>query len=226
MAATLRTINEATKWVVSAAVAATLVWSHDAAAAWCVVGAVAAAALCRALKFVINHQRPEGARKADPGMPSAHANSLAFLATYVSLASAAAACGGAVAAAPLARALAAAPASLLLMVGVPTCAIALAWLRVVLGYHTVPQVAVGWLVGSSSAALWHAWGRSAVLPRLAGDPLLQASRAALAGLWALTATAVAAFAWQHVRRWFKEHREEQAGAAAAAAGAVADAALQ
>lgn len=41
------------------------------------------------LKYAINQSRPEAARKADPGMPSAHANSLAFLATYVSVASAA-----------------------------------------------------------------------------------------------------------------------------------------
>ena len=41
------------------------------------------------LKYVINQSRPEAARKADPGMPSAHANSLAFLSTYVSLACAA-----------------------------------------------------------------------------------------------------------------------------------------
>jgi hypothetical protein len=41
------------------------------------------------LKYVFNQSRPEAARKADPGMPSSHANSLAFLSTYVSLASAA-----------------------------------------------------------------------------------------------------------------------------------------
>ena len=40
------------------------------------------------LKYAINEARPSG-RKPDPGMPSAHGNSLGFLATFVSLAAAA-----------------------------------------------------------------------------------------------------------------------------------------
>ncbi len=38
------------------------------------------------LKLTLKHQRPARARKADPGMPSSHANSLAFLATSAALA--------------------------------------------------------------------------------------------------------------------------------------------
>ncbi len=38
------------------------------------------------LKLSLKHQRPAHARKADPGMPSSHANSLAFLATSAALA--------------------------------------------------------------------------------------------------------------------------------------------
>ena len=34
---------------------------------------------------MINEQRPALARKEDPGMPSSHANSLAFLSTYRSV---------------------------------------------------------------------------------------------------------------------------------------------
>jgi hypothetical protein len=45
--------------------------------------------ILQALKFVINESRPPAGRKGDPGMPSSHANSLAFLSTYVSLAAAA-----------------------------------------------------------------------------------------------------------------------------------------
>jgi len=40
----------------------------------------------RGLKLTLKHQRPAHARKADPGMPSSHANSLAFLATSAALA--------------------------------------------------------------------------------------------------------------------------------------------
>ena len=48
-----------------------------------------------------------------------------------------------------------------------------AWLRVALGYHTVAQVAVGWVVGGGSAAAWHAWGRRVALPAVRQSPQLQ-----------------------------------------------------
>lgn len=51
---------------------------------------MAVAPLCQPLaqwlKAAINQQRPARARKADPGMPSSHANALAFLATSAALA--------------------------------------------------------------------------------------------------------------------------------------------
>lgn len=48
-----------------------------------------------------------------------------------------------------------------------------AWLRVALGYHTVAQVAVGWMVGGGSAAAWHSWGHRRVLPQVLQQPELQ-----------------------------------------------------
>ena len=48
-----------------------------------------------------------------------------------------------------------------------------AWLRVVMGDHTLPQVAVGWLVGSACAAAWHALGARVALPLAAAEPALQ-----------------------------------------------------
>ena len=42
-----------------------------------------------------------------------------------------------------------------------------------LGYHTVAQVVAGWLVGSGSAAAWHAWGRRTALPLVQQRPELQ-----------------------------------------------------
>lgn len=40
----------------------------------------------QALKKAINSQRPAFARKQDPGMPSSHASSLAYLAVYLAVA--------------------------------------------------------------------------------------------------------------------------------------------
>ncbi|GIL50925.1 hypothetical protein Vafri_7008 [Volvox africanus] len=102
----LTTINELTKWAVSTAVFAVLLLRRDLAVAWCVLGSIIASFINKALKHVINEQRPPSARKADPGMPSSHANSLAFLGVYTALAlaqgAAAVSAGSAAAAAVLA----------------------------------------------------------------------------------------------------------------------------
>lgn len=74
----LESVNDATKWAVSAAAFATLLWRRDLLAAWCVLGGVIAAINCRGLKLALNQARPSD-RKADPGMPSAHGSSLGFL---------------------------------------------------------------------------------------------------------------------------------------------------
>lgn len=186
----LEVLNNATKWAVSCAAFGTLLWRRDLLAAWCVLGSVVAAVNCRILKLAINEARPSD-RKADPGMPSAHAQSLGFLSTFVSVA----------AAASLGTS---SPGWLALVVGVPSLGIFLAWLRVALGYHTVAQVVVGWLVGSCSAAAWHLWGHRSVLPAAAQQPQLQAQ------LYAATAAAVAFFIYQNVRRWAREAQEQRA----------------
>ena len=77
-----------TKWVVSALTAGVLVWRHDTAMAWCVIGAVLNGGNAKLLKRLLNVERPATAegRKSDPGMPSSHAQSLGFLATSASIA--------------------------------------------------------------------------------------------------------------------------------------------
>ncbi|KAL4423157.1 hypothetical protein ABPG77_007810 [Micractinium sp. CCAP 211/92] len=187
--AVLEMLNNATKWAVSCVAFGTLLWRRDLLAAWCVLGSVVAAVNCRVLKYAINQARPSG-RKADPGMPSAHAQSLGFLATFVSVAAAASLGTGS-------------PSGLALVLGVPSAGIFLTWLRVALGYHTVAQVVVGWLVGSCSAAAWHLWGSRSVLPAVLQQPQLQAQ------LYAATAAAVAFFIYQNVRRWAREAREQR-----------------
>ncbi|EFN53992.1 hypothetical protein CHLNCDRAFT_135976 [Chlorella variabilis] len=185
----LETVNDATKWAVSAVAFGTLLWRRDMLAAWCVLGSVVAAVNCRVLKYLLNQARPSE-RKADPGMPSAHGNSLGFLATFVSLAASVSAESGT-------------PAGLALVLGVPTLGIFLAWLRVALGYHTVAQVIAGWLVGGGSAALWHGWGHRTVLPHVQQHASLQRQ------LYASTAMAVAFFILQNVRRWVREARQQR-----------------
>jgi dolichyldiphosphatase len=51
------------------------------------VGAVTNAFVNKALKYVLNHARPASGLhlKTDPGMPSSHAQSLAYLAGYPAL---------------------------------------------------------------------------------------------------------------------------------------------
>merc|ERR1712232_586060 len=130
--AVLNAINKATKWGVSAVVFGTLVWRHNSRSCWCIIGSVCAAANCKQLKYLINETRPVGARKADPGMPSSHAQSLAFLSTYAAM--------------EIHEATGFVPGFGLILGGA-----FLTWLRVRLGYHTLPQVFVGHTLGVLSA---------------------------------------------------------------------------
>lgn len=186
----LEGLNNATKWAVSAVAFGTLLWRRDLLAAWCVLGSVVAALNCRVLKFAINEARPSD-RKADPGMPSAHGNSLGFLATFVSLAA-------------FTSLGSSSPQGLALVLGVPTLGIFLAWLRVALGYHTVSQVVAGWLVGGASAGAWFAWGHRHVLPCAMQHSQLQTQ------IYTATGAAVAVFAYKNVRRWAREANEHAA----------------
>jgi len=191
MVSLLEALNESTKWAVSFTVFSVLLWRRDLLSSWCMLGSIAAAILCRVLKFAINEARPPAARKADPGMPSAHANSLAFLSTFVSVSAVATMPVGAALRWPLA-------------VGVPACALFLAWLRVALGYHTLPQVAAGWVLGSTSAAAWSNLGQAVALPYLAVHP------ECCWWLYGATTAAVAVFIGQNVARWLDEVREKKA----------------
>mmetsp|Transcript_8585 Transcript_8585/g.26071 ORF Transcript_8585/g.26071 Transcript_8585/m.26071 type:complete len:240 (-) Transcript_8585:311-1030(-) len=176
----LSVINESTKWVVSGIVVAVLLWHHDAGACWCVVGSVVAALNCKLLKTLINEARPVGARKEDPGMPSSHAQSLAFLSSYAALELVALGdpAPGVLAAATLAA------------------GAFLSWLRVALGFHTAAQVLVGHALGTVTAMAWCWLGHAYSLPALEDGGL------ALNGLYAVTAVAVFGFATT-VKRWKK-----------------------
>ena len=75
-----------TKWIVSGAAASTLAYRRDLATALCITGAVVNGLLSKILKRILRRPRPSGAPLADPGMPSSHAMSLFYFATYLLLA--------------------------------------------------------------------------------------------------------------------------------------------
>ena len=111
------------------------------------------------LKVALNEARPEtanGRRKQDPGMPSSHAQSLAFLSTYAAMTTVASSALG--------------PGSAGAGAGLVALGVFLTWLRVALGFHTRSQVVVGFGVGVANALLWHQLGVSAVLPACEAIP--------------------------------------------------------
>jgi dolichyldiphosphatase len=148
-------------------------------------GSIANSLAGKLLKKVLKISRPPGARKADPGMPSSHGVSLGYLATYAAVAL-------------LARDASVwdAPAAVALQV----LGLFLAALRVGLGYHTAPQVVVGYTMGAMNAFALHSLGEAFVLPALAAAPASQAA------LFALTALFIAAFAAQGAASWVADAR--------------------
>lgn len=182
----LELANESTKFVVSFTAFCVLLYYRNAAASVALFGSILASLAGKLLKRLLAHARPDGARKADPGMPSSHAVSLGYLASY-----AAACCSG------LPERAALQLAGLLLTA-----------LRVVLGFHTVPQVVVGYALGGSSALVLHALAESVLLPALDTYPAL------LLSLYWATAASVLAFALVSSKSWVADAR-----ALVAAAGA-------
>ena len=76
-------VGKTSREVVASTIAVTFFVRRDAWTSLYVCGGILNAILSKVLKRVINQARPEGARSADPGMPSSHAMSLFFLGTFV-----------------------------------------------------------------------------------------------------------------------------------------------
>lgn len=89
-------------------------------------------------------------------MPSSHAQSLAYFGTYAAVEMVKSGPPDASASAI----------KVLLAVSSIGAASFLTWLRVVLGYHTTPQVAVGYSIGALLSLLWIPLGDRVVFPRL------------------------------------------------------------
>ncbi len=177
-------LNEATKFVVAAVAFGVLCYYRNAAVAFALFGSILTSLAGKLLKRLLAHARPAGARKADPGMPSSHAVSLGYLATYA----ASALCRSGELSPDAARLWAAAAA-------LQALGLVLTALRVVLGYHTVPQVVVGYAFGGGAAMTLHAAANALVLPALAAAPNT------LAVLYTATGAAVAVFAAAGAKSW-------------------------
>lgn len=155
--------------------------------AWALTGSIVAAFNNKLLKKLINQARPAAARKVDPGMPSSHAQSLAFLTTYAIIGV------NALQIEPFALSLV--PCTAIAMLG-----LFLAWLRVRLGFHTADQVAVGVAVGVVSASLWYWLGIEYAFP------YMFMNEDAVMYLWAITGLAIVIFAGKTVLGWFAEKK--------------------
>lgn len=131
-----------TKWLVSGTAFATLCWRRDVQSAGCIFGAVLNALVAKILKRVFNAARPSGSRLSDPGMPSSHAQSLFFFASYLSVC--------------IVRksAMDSMWQRTGLSVGLFYVAALLARQRVLAGLHTMGQVAVGAGFGTTAGSLW------------------------------------------------------------------------
>lgn len=70
------------KWVVSAAFTALILWRHDAEALWAAFGCAVNALLSVTLKNILNQERPVSTLRPDPGMPSSHAQSIAYVTAF------------------------------------------------------------------------------------------------------------------------------------------------
>ena len=206
-------VGASARGLVASCVAAALLVRRDPATFLWVAGGILNAALSKVLKRLINESRPEGARTADPGMPSSHAMSLFFLSVFVA---AAAQDWRPQQLAGLSPSLAAdhrPVAEAVLLVGYAVTAST--W-RVGAGYHTREQVAAGAALGTVTGLSWYAlcrsflWSALAPLFPLADDGRRQASLRATVGLLAVGACAVGSVE-RRVKGWWAKAKAAAAG---------------
>ena len=180
-------LNESTKFVVSATAMVFLMFHPTVETCWCLLGSIVNSVNGKLLKRMLNHSRPDGAKKVDPGMPSSHATSLSYLSWYAALA---------FAFEPNAFGLAT-TVTRTLAFGLVSLGAFLAYLRVKLGFHTWPQVYVGYGLGSSTAFVWILFGKRYLIQHLARHP------ERLKNLHACLVVAIGLFALSAIK-WVKE----------------------
>lgn len=131
-----------TRWAVAGVAGLVLLYRFDLPAVLCITGAILNALLSKILKRVMNQARPLGAQLHDPGMPSSHAQSLFFFASYLAIA--------------VVREEWMEHKALDVAAAISLFALAtfLAAKRVAKGLHTWEQVAVGAAIGGCVGAGW------------------------------------------------------------------------
>ena len=175
-----------TRVLVSGTAFGVLVWRRDAASVLCITGAVINAIFSKILKRLINESRPAGAQESDPGMPSSHAMSLFFFATYLVLLAATAPTLPLLPPGPTPRVGAA-----VVVLGLATYG---AVHRVRSGLHTPAQICVGAAIGAADAALWLLWAQPRLQRALSGGQLV-----ALASVFVV----IGALTIGSVERWLR-----------------------
>jgi membrane-associated phospholipid phosphatase len=165
-------INAASKWLVSIAVTAGVLWNPKSfRGPFIAVGSIGATVLASKLKRLVNQGRPEGAPFTDPGMPSSHALISFFVACSWGQQIGEHRAMGA--------------------------ALVVSALRVVCGYHTTPQIAVGGLLG---ALLGYAWmNLGALLEARYTEAILIAS-------WVAYMFGSVIYIRKEVVRWFTDEK--------------------
>ncbi|XP_072959994.1 lipid phosphate phosphatase epsilon 2, chloroplastic-like [Typha angustifolia] len=134
------TLNRMSKWVVAALFGIVILWKHDAEVLWAAMGSVVNSWLSITLKQIINHQRPASALRSDPGMPSSHAQSIFYAAAFAILS--------------LVHWLGVNIFTVMLGTAILACGSYLSWLRVSQQLHTISQILVGAVLGSTCGITW------------------------------------------------------------------------
>ncbi|KAK6924391.1 Phosphatidic acid phosphatase type 2/haloperoxidase [Dillenia turbinata] len=175
-------LNQQSKWIFTAILGAVLLCRHDVVALWAATGCVANAGLSFILKRILNQERPFPTRRADPGMPSSHAQCIFFITMFSILS--------------VVEWLGINDISLIISALTVIFGSFFAWLRVSQQFHSVSQVLVGAAVGSIFSIFWF-WLWSAFV-----------LKAFNSYLWVRIAVALGAFVFclSVIRCWFKDDR--------------------
>jgi dolichyldiphosphatase len=161
-------VNASSKWLIAAANLIG-VWLHKEEGPFIVVGCIAASFLTEnVLKHVINQGRPPGSPLSDPGMPSSHSLASFFLAiTWMSVVG-----------------------QRLLFLGLATL---VATLRIVCGFHTLAQIAVGAILGSIFGLVWIVLGHG--LQQFGNPEILRVC------IWFAYVCGSVLFIWKIMAKW-------------------------
>ena len=172
-------LNASTKWLIT--LACTIgVWArvHRYEGPFVIIGSIMSVYFTEVLKRIVNQSRPDGAPFADPGMPSSHSLVSFFLAVAWSTL--------------------AFPSSPVVSGSLLICAGFVALLRVICGYHSWAQIAVGSILGCSMGFSWAKLGSSVATH---GHPT-----AVFRASWIVYLVGSVFYAFKTMRPWLYEEK--------------------